>query len=389
MSGVSVFILAVEPSADKLGADLVRAIKDINSQTTLLGIGGAEMASVGVNNDFDISPLAILGLTEALKAYPVVRRKVKEAAALILSQRPDCVVLIDSWGFMIRVAEALKKAQFKGKIIKYVGPQVWAMRPGRAKTLARFTDHLLSIQTMDAPYYEKHGLPVTFVGNPMFDEDYSPNHGDDFMKKYDLTGPVLSVLFGSRPAELESLYEPFAKTVEQLSKSHPDISWFTVSPPNIRAELDDMRKNDPRTQNIIEVPEAEKKALFANTDIALACSGTVTTQLAMCGVPSVVAYKLSPVTFFIAKRLFKPDYISLVNISAQEKLIPEFMQSDVNAANLTAVMSAFLDDQALRAKTSERLLAQTKIMKGKGGSASGQAAAAILKILTSPSGRQH
>lgn len=382
MSGASVFIVAVEPSADKLGADLINALNEKDRHAILHGIGGSEMRKAGVSSDFDTSPLAILGFTEAVKAYPVVRRKVKEAAQMILSRQPDCVVLIDSWGFMIRVAEALKKSGYEGTIIKYVAPQVWAMRPGRAKTLAKFTDHLLSIHTMDAPYFEKYGLPVTFVGNPMFDDEFSPVNKGNFKSRYGIADKlVATVLFGSRPAELESLYEPFARTLETLKGSHVDVQWFTVSPPNIAMKLESFRANDDRTAHVTEIPESEKKELFANTDVALAASGTVTTQLAMCGVPSVVGYKLSPVTFFIAKRLFKPDHISLVNISAREKLIPEFMQSDVNAENLSLAVGSFLDNEKLRTQTSKRLLAQTKIMKGDGGSASGQAAAAILKIV--------
>lgn len=382
MRGASVFIVAVEPSADKLGADLINALNQKDEQIILHGIGGSQMRKAGVRSDFDTSPLAILGFTEAVKAYPVVRRKLKEAAQMILDIQPDCVVLIDSWGFMIRVAEALKKSAYKGKVIKYVAPQVWAMRPGRAKTLARFTDHLLSIHTMDAPYFEQQGLPVTFVGNPMFDEDYSADNKGDFKQRHKIKdNPIGTVLFGSRPAELDGLYEPFAQTLEKLKISHPDVHWFTVSPPNISEQLASLRGVDSRTAHVKEVSEENKKQLFANTDVALAASGTVTTQLAMCGVPSVVAYKLSPITFFIAKRLFKPDYISLVNISAQEKLIPEFMQSDVNAENLSAAIGSFLDDEINRAQTSKRLFAQTEIMKGAGGSASKQAAAAILKIV--------
>lgn len=379
-----VFLVAAEPSGDSLGAGLVKELRDLNPDIVIKAIGGVSMAAEGVQSDFDIKPLAIIGFTEAVRALPMVRRKVRQARDMILAENPDAVVLIDSWGFMIRVAEALKKAGYKGQIIKYVAPQVWAMRPGRARTLARFTDHLLSIQSMDPPYFEKHGLPVEFVGNPMFDEDYSPDSKGDFKLRHRIKdNPIGTVLFGSRPAELDNLYEPFAQTLEALKVSHPDVHWFTVSPPNISEQLANFRAVDNRTAHVKGLPETEKKQLFANTDIALAASGTVTTQLAMCGVPSVVAYKLSPITFFIAKRLFKPDHISLVNISADEKLIPEFMQSDVNVENLATALARFLDDKSYRDDISRRLLAQTDIMKGKGGSASKRAAQAVLRILKS------
>jgi len=340
------------------------------------------MQAHGGVSDFDISDLAILGFTEALKAYPVVRRKVKEAAELILSINPDAVVLIDSWGFMIRVAEALKKADYKGTIIKYVAPQVWAMRPGRAKTLARFTDHLLSIHRFDAPYFEKEGLPVTFVGNPMFDEDFSPGHKGDFKKRYKIKDwPVVTVLFGSRSAEINSLYEPFAATIDFLQSRFPNVHWFTVSASNTHQELDNKRVVDERTAQVIDIPEGEKKELFANTDIALACSGTVTTQLAMSGVPAVVAYKLSPATFFIAKRLYQPNHISLVNISADKPLMKEFVQKVVTVENLSGALAGLLTNDELRRSTSSALIKQTEIMRGEGGPASDRAASAIFEIL--------
>jgi len=382
MSSRSVFIVAAEPSGDKLGSDLISALKEHDQQMMLHGIGGAAMASVGVESDFDIGPLAILGMTEAVKAYPMVRRKVREATAMIMAKNPDGVVLIDSWGFMIRVAESLGKVGYQGKIIKYVAPQVWAMRPGRAKTLARHVDHLLAIHTMDAPHFEPLGLPMTFVGNPMFDDPFEPGQTGDFKARHDVgEGNVIVALFGSRPAEIESLYEPFAETIAKISKQFPDSRFFSPVTENVRELLEQKHSNDPRTQNVKFLPESGKYQLFANADVALACSGTVTTQLAMSGVPAVVAYKLSPVTFFIAKRLFKPDHISLVNISANRALMKEFVQSDVTPHNLSTSLATFLTDERLREETAVALMAQTDLMKGEGGTASARAASAILKVI--------
>lgn len=382
MTEHSVFILAVEPSADKLGANLIKSIRQESPATLLSGIGGVAMKNEGVQTPIDISALAIMGYVEALKSYPLVRRKVKEVSKIIIERDPSAVVLIDSWGFMIRVAARLKKMGFNGKIIKYVAPQVWAIRPGRAKTLARYTDHLLSIHTMDAPYFTSLSLPVTFVGNPMFDEGFSPERNIDLRKEYKLNdGPIISILFGSRRSEIEALYEPFAKTVAILQARFPNANFVSVASTNVAEQLELLRKDDTRMAAVRFVGEKIKSALFSNTDVALTCSGTVTTQLAMCGVPSVVAYRLNPVTYAIGKPWFQPDHISLVNISANEKLIPEFLQKNVNAKNLSAAVADFLEDQNLRASTSKKLLKQIDIMKGKGGSASKRAALAILSIL--------
>ncbi len=378
----SIFIVAVEPSGDRLGAELIDELKP-NDHVELSGIGGAAMARAGISNDYDISPLAILGFTEALKAYPKVITKVREAVDMIMDAGPDAVVLIDSWGFMIRVSKLLKRRGFAGKIIKYVAPQVWAMREGRARILARHVDHLLSIHSFDAPYFTKHGLPVTFVGNPMFDDGFTPSNKTDFKTRHNIKADsrILAVLFGSRPAEIERLMDPFLETVSRLSDMYPDLIMASPLSDGVRDMVLSHVEKDERLKKLNLLPEAEKYDLFSSADVAMACSGTVTTQLAVMGVPTVVAYKLSPVTFFFARRLFKPDYISLVNISADKLLMPEFMQGDVRADVLRDAVSQYLDDDELRIISSQALVQQAAIMKGKGGSASAKAASAILKIL--------
>lgn len=382
METAKVFLLAAEPSGDSLGAGLARELRALNPKIIVEGIGGTAMSAEDIVSNFDIKPLAIIGFTEAIRALPMVRQKVREARDLILKSSPDAVVLIDSWGFMIRVAEALKKAAFKGQIIKYVSPQVWAMRAGRAKTLAKYVDHLLSIQTMDLPHYETTDLPVTFVGNPMFDAPFAPNQKGSFRERHKTgSSKIMSVLFGSRPAELNHLYEPFIESISQIKQTYPNVEVFSICPPNVRGLLNDLMKNDPRAAHIQFIAGEEKYELYANTDIALASSGTVTTQLAMSGTPCVVAYKLSPVTFAIAGLLFRPKHISLVNISAGDSIIPEFMQTRVKPKNLVPALRAFLDDDEYRKVVSERLIQQTNIMRGKGGSASQRAAQAVLEIL--------
>jgi len=380
----SVFLVAAEASGDQLGAGLIRELRDNSPDLIIKGIGGAKMAEAGVSSDFDIAPLAIMGFTEALKAYPVVRQKIRQAVTMIMAVNPRAVVLIDSWGFMIRLSEALRRAKFSGKIIKYVAPQVWAMREGRAKVLASAVDHLLTIHSFDAPYFERHGLPVTFVGNPMFDDKFMVDRDDAvFRTKHKVNNDehVAVVLFGSRPAEIDRLFDPFAQSVANISKQRPTWKFFSPLSESVADLVRVRTANDKRLSNLTLLDESDKYDLFSAADLALACSGTVTTQLAITGVPSVVAYKLSPVTFTIARRLFKPNFISLINISAGEALFPEFIQKDVTPDNLTEALSKYIDSPDIRAETSQALKRQAGIMKGKGGSASNRAALAIIDIL--------
>ena len=172
---ICVMLVAAEASGDALGAELARALKRRlgPDKVRFVGVGGERMAGEGVRSPFDIGELSILGLFEGLMAYPRVVARADETAALAAREKPDIAVLIDSWGFTLRVAKALRRIEPKLPLVKYVAPQVWASRPGRARTLAAVVDHLMTIHSFDAPYFEHAGLATTFVGNPSLARDWS------------------------------------------------------------------------------------------------------------------------------------------------------------------------------------------------------------------------
>ena len=379
----SVYIVAVENSADHLGAELIQHIRAQTSGVKLIGIGGSAMAAQGVESEIDISGLAILGFVEGLKSYPMILDRVRAAVESIMFHTPDAAILIDSWGFMIRVAKGLKKAGYQGQIIKYLAPQVWAMREGRSKILAQYVDHLLTIHSFDAPYFEKHGLPVSYVGNPMFDTDYRQGDGVKLRRELGI-GPkdeVLSVFFGSRLSEIQQLAKPFADAVAALKSQRPRLKFISPVSASIATDVNAAAGEDLRLQDIILLPEARKFDVFVASDVALACSGTVTTQLACAGIPTVVAYRLNGLTYAVAKHLYKPNYISIVNIAANKALMPEFVQGEVTGGKLASAVTQYLDDNDLWVSAGAGLIAQTEAMKGKGGSASERAASTILNII--------
>lgn len=379
----SAYIVAVENSADHLGAELSQHIRAQTSGVTLIGIGGSAMAAEGIDSQIDISGLAILGFVEGLKSYPMILDRVKATIESIMTHGPDAVILIDSWGFMIRVAKGLKAEGYQGLIIKYLAPQVWAMREGRSKILARYVDYLMTIHSFEAPYFEKHGLPVSYVGNPIFDTDYQQGDGESLRRELgiDAKDEVVSVFFGSRLSEIQQLAKPFADAVEILKKQRPRLKFISPVSDSIATDVNAAAGEDLRLQDIILLPEARKFDVFAACDVALACSGTVTTQLACAAIPTIVAYRLNGLTFFVAKRLYKPDYISIVNIAANEALMPEFIQDEVSGENLAIAITAYLNDPDMRKNTSQKLMDQTETMKGKGGSASERAALTVLDII--------
>ena len=379
----SVYIVAVENSADHLGAELTQHIRAKTSGVNIMGIGGPALAAEGIESEINISGLAILGFVEGLKSYPMILDRVKAAIESVMSHRPDAVILIDSWGFMIRVAKGLKKAGYKGQIIKYLAPQVWAMREGRSKILAQHVDHLMTIHSFDAPYFEKHGLPVSYVGNPMFDTDYRQGDGESLRRELgiNIKDEVVSVFFGSRLSEIQQLATPFADAVAALKAQRPRLKFISPVSETIATDVRAAAGEDLRLQDVILLPEARKFDVFAASDVALACSGTITTQLACAGVPSVVAYRLNGLTYAVAKQLYKPNYISIVNIAADDNLMLEFVQGDVTGANLSDAVLNYLNAPDMRQETSAKLIAQTDAMKGKGGSASERAALTVLKLI--------
>ena len=374
MKSPHIFVVAVENSADHLGAGLIKALRDKHPNLRFSAIGGRAIEACDVPSLIDIDGLSILGFAEALKAYPLVLRRVKETVQAILKSKADMAVLIDSWGFMIRVAQRLKRAGYKGQIVKYVAPQVWAMREGRAKTLAKSVHHLLTIHSFDAPYFIKHGLAVTHIGNPMFDTDFTSGDSKALRRHLGLVDKqnICAVLLGSRP---------ITDAVAILKNAYPNLVFVSPVSETLREKIM-MNEPDKDMQNMTLLDESWKFDVFAAANVAIACSGTVTTQLASVGIPTIVAYKLKPLTWWAAKRLYKPDYISLINISAGQALMPEVLQDDVTGENIAKNVAAYLDDQDLAMSQSKALIAQAQIMRGESGSASESAAAKIMELLS-------
>jgi lipid-A-disaccharide synthase len=376
-------LVAAEASGDDRAAGLARALrKRLGDGVRFVGVGGERLAAEGVESPFDISELSILGLLEGLLAYPRVVRRADETAAVAAREKPDVAVLIDSWGFTLRVAQRLRKLDPKLPLIKYVGPQVWATRPGRAKTLAATVDHLLSIHAFDAPYFEAEGLPVTFVGNAALTLDFAPADPARLRAQIGagLEDPILLVLPGSRPAEIERVMPAFEAAVRRLKGERPGLHVVIPAAPTVAEAVKTRIAGWPHRAHVIEGEAGKLDAMKAAT-VALACSGTVTTELALAGVPMVVGYRIGPVTYAIVKRLIRTKYITLFNIAAGEAIAPELIQADCTGPRLAEAVARRLDDPALRARQVAAQFAALDRM-GRGGPDPSEAAAnAVLKIV--------
>lgn len=378
-----IFIVAAEPSGDALAGDLMDALHAIDPDIEIAGVGGAEMARRGAVSPFNISELSIFGMFDGLKIVKLVHQRAEETAAAAKAFDADAVVLIDSWGFMLRAAWKLEDQLPDVPRVKYVAPQVFAARRGRAKVAAEHFTHLLAIHPFDAPFFEPHGLPVRFVGNPVLERDLSGD-GPALRARAGITpdAPVLLVLFGSRKSELGRLFEPFADAVKRLKADRPDLEVITALSPAIEAKAREMISGEPAFEGAHILASDERGDAFAAADVALACSGTVTVELSRAGVPTVTAYKLGWLYYAVARLfLMKAKYISLTNTAAGEELIPEFVQMACTGEQLAGAVSTFLDDPDLRQARSTALKAVTDEMAGEAASPSRAAAEALLDIV--------
>lgn len=344
-----VMLVAAEASGDVLGAGLIRALKARLGEVRFIGIGGPAMAREGFTSAFDISDLSIVGLAEGLMAYPRVRARVSELAELARRDPPDVAVLIDSFGLTVRVGRALRAAAPKLPLIKYVGPQVWASRPGRAKALPKVFDHLLAILPLDEPFYTGSGMPVTFVGNPALAIDFSTA---DAARCRDAIGagpndPILLVLPGSRPGEIARMAPPFEDAVKRLKAERPDLHIVVPVAATVAQQMRTVTAGWSNRVHLVE-GDAEKRDAMKAATVALACSGTVTTELALAGAPMVVGYRLSALTWLLLKPLIRVKFASLINIVADREIARERMQDNCTGENLAADVSRLLDDQDLR-----------------------------------------
>jgi lipid-A-disaccharide synthase len=366
MSPTCIMLVAAEPSGDALGAGLAAALRArLGDEVRFIGAGGSLMAAQGVRSQFDIAPLSVLGVFDALRAYPLVRRRAQELGELAAREQPDIAVLIDSWGFNLRVARAIRRASARVPIFKYVAPQVWATRPGRARTLARAADSLLTIHAFDAPWFERVGLPTRFVGNPVLSQDFSDAEPATFRREIGAgpEDPVLVIAPGSRRGEVRRLLGPFGEAASQLQAARPGLKVVVLAADAVSEEVEAGSAAWGARVEIVR-GEARRRSAMAAATAALACSGTVTTELAMAGAPVVVAYRLDAFTYPIAKLLIRTPYITLMNVAVGKAVAPEFIQGACTGPLLAAALAPLLDSPTAKSRQIEEQFKALEIMRG-------------------------
>lgn len=380
-----ILFVAGEPSGDLLGAQIIRALKGLTGDhVRLSGMGGPAMEDEGLRSSYDLEATSIMGLQEALPKIPAVLKRVREVADLARDTRPDAVVLIDAPDFTHRVAKRLKKIAPDIEVIKYVAPQVWATRPWRARKLGRIIDHQLVLLPFEPAFFEGYGLATTFVGHPAV-ERVDLGDGGAFRSRHGIeeNATVLGVLIGSRNTEFKYMAEIYLATVSNLSARLPGLHTILPTVPHLESKVRALAERWPTPVTVV-VGGEEKKGAFAAMDTALATSGTVSTELAIARVPTVIAYRLGPITAAIGLRILNTKFITLINIIADKAIMPEFVQSQANPEALSgAVLELLTSDLARDQQRAE--MEAALVQMGLGGEApSVRAARAILDIVGRP-----
>lgn len=348
---MKVFILAGEPSGDKLGGALMAGLKALRPDVTFEGIGGPAMTAEGLTSRFDMSELSVMGLAEILPKYRALKARINQTAAAVVEMQPDVLITIDSPDFSLRVARQVK-AKSDIRCVHYVAPTVWAWRPGRAEKMAHFIDQVLALLPFEPPYMEAAGMRCDFVGHPVVAEPVASRaEATAFRARHGLgEAPVLLVLPGSRQSEVARLGPVFQQVVERLARDKPEMRVVIPAAAPVVGAVRRLVQNwsiPPVVLNPLDGdvgdPMVEKRAAFRAADVALAASGTVSLELAASETPMVIAYDMNWISRQVIGRMVKVDTVTLVNLVSETRVVPEYIGANCRPGPIAQAVLGVLD----------------------------------------------
>lgn len=375
---MKVFIIAGEPSGDKLGGALMQGLKAQVPDVSFEGIGGERMLEEGLQSLFPMDEISIMGITEILRHYGALKARIRQTAEAVVAAKPDVLITVDLPEFSLRVAKLVKESS-DIRTVHYVAPTVWAWRPGRAAKMAKHIDQVLALLPFEPPYMEAAGMRCDFVGHPVVtDPQASQAEEASFRLRHGIgDAPLCLILPGSRRSEVSRLGPVFGEALARIQEARPDLRY--VLP--MAAPVAELVKEtvagwpvdpillDPRDQG--EVGKAEKRAAFAAADVALAASGTVALELAAANTPMVIGYDMGWLSRQIIGRLMLVDSVNLVNLVAESRTVPEYIGDKCRPGPIADAVLRVLD--APQEQTQAMKLTMERL--GKGGDAPGMRAA--------------
>jgi lipid-A-disaccharide synthase len=365
------FLIAGEPSGDRLGAALMEGLRALAPEVEFHGIGGPEMEARGLCSLFPMSDLSVMGLAEVLPRLPKLLRRRDEAIAAIDAAAPDVLITIDSPDFCLRVARGIREKRPDLPVIHYVAPSVWAWRPERAAKMARSVDHVLALLPFEPPHMREAGMSCDFVGHPVVSERIAtPAEAGAFRERHGIDGPLALVLPGSRRGEVDRLAPVFGEALHRLP---PGTRVVVPAVPDLAERVRALTRDWPGAPLVV-TEAAEKRAAFGAATAALAASGTVSLELAANGVPMVIAYDMNWFSRRIIARMLRVETVTLVNLVTRTRAVPEFLGDACRPGPIGAALAGLIRVPSERARQTEAL-ERTMTLLGRGGEAPGLRAA--------------
>lgn len=377
-SVVKIALVAGEHSGDILGADLIRALKQLYPNAQFYGIGGERMKTQGFQALFDMEELAVMGIVEVLGRLPRLLQVRKELLANLTATKPDVFIGIDAPDFNIPVELKLKAAGIK--TVHYVSPSVWAWRQKRIFKIAKATNMVLALLPFEKAFYDKFDVPCSFVGHTLADQ--MPLQPDKTAAKLELglkpDSPVLAIMPGSRTNEIKLLAADYLRAAQELQRQQPDLQLICNMVTEQKAQVFSQIKQQvaPELQLHLEIGKA--RTTLTAADAVFIASGTATLEAMLAKTAMVVGYKMNWLTHQIAKRLVKLKFFSLPNLLADKALVTELLQEQVTVQNLVKAMAPLLQDQKAQQACVGSFTELHQLIRC---NASEQAAAAVAKVI--------
>jgi lipid-A-disaccharide synthase len=358
-----IFLIATEESGDRLGANLMKVLRQrLGEAVQFEGVGGRAMAREGLDTLFPIEELSIIGLAAVLRELPKILGLIKETAIAVTEAAPDILVIIDSPDFTHRVAKRVRAKNPGIPIVHYVSPSVWAWRPGRARAMLKYIDHVLALLPFEPEAYQRlHGPPCSYVGHPLIEQLSSLRPNADEAKRRTESPPVLLVLPGSRRSEIRHHMAVFGQAVALLQEQGVAFELMLPTMPHLQEAVVEAVKGWPIQPQVV-IGEQDKRAAFRIAHAALAKSGTVTLELALAGVPMVTAYRVGAVEAFVLRRAIRVSSVILANLVLGKDVIPELLQEACTPENLAQALRDVLSDSPLRRQQLEAFATLDAIM---------------------------